>query len=174
MLIPDLAKAHTTHMGVLSKVILTSVGDVVELGAGLYSTPLLHWICKEMHRKLISYETNANYYGYAKQFRSYFHAVEIVTNWDKIDVSSRRGVVFVDHHPMSRRGVEAIRFKDSADYVVMHDTEKDKYYSEVWQHFKYTYTWKKCRPWTSVVSNFKDLPHLNINWLSYKSALGAG
>lgn len=155
-----LEKAWTTYVGVLVRTLLISQGDVIELGAGSSSTPLLHWVCKDMHRKLITYENGIAYYEFARKFRSYFHRVVFVKNWDEIDTATHRGLVFDDHLPMQRRGIEAIRFKDSADYIVMHDSEKDRYYSEVWQHFKYVYTWKGCRPWTSVVSNFKDLSEL--------------
>lgn len=150
-------KAWTTHIGILVKVLLISEGDVIELGAGPYSTPLLHWICKDMHRKLISYENNPEYNDYARQFRSYFHKVVFVKDWDEIDCATHRGVVLIDHDPMTRRAVDAIRFKDSADFIVLHDTEKEGYYSEVWPHFKYIYIWKASRPWVSVVSNFKDV-----------------
>lgn len=147
-------------MGTLIRVLHISQGDVVELGTGPFSTPLLHWVCKDMHRTLVSYETNPDYYQFAKQFRSYFHKVIFVKNWDEIDTETHRGIVFDDHHPMNRRETEAIRFKDSADYVVMHDTELTNQFPNIEQHFKYIYTWKGCRPWTSVASNFKDLSEL--------------
>jgi hypothetical protein len=57
-----------------------------------------------------------------------------------------------------------IRFKESADFVVMHDTEpkfhKDYGYDKIWEHFKYKYDWDQASPWTSVVSNFKPLDNL--------------
>lgn len=156
----ELGKAWTTHMGILVKVLFTSDGDVVELGAGPNSTPLLHWVCKDMNRRLISYENNPEYYDYARQFRSGLHRIVFVKNWDEVDAATRSGVVFIDHAPSPRRAVDAVRFKDSADYIVMHDTEAEKYYREAWPHFKYIYTWKESRPWVSVVSNFKDLSRL--------------
>ena len=159
---PFLGKAWTTYMGTLIRVLNISQGDVVELGAGPFSTPLLHWVCKDMHRKLISLENNPEYFLFAKQFRSYFHSTIFVKDWDKIDSKTHRGLVFVDHRPEARRPIEAIRFNNSAYYVVIHDTENEKYYSEVWKNFKYVYTWKGCRPWTSVVSNNKDLNFLTL------------
>lgn len=158
----DLKKSQTTHIGVLVKVLEASDGDVVELGAGPASTPLLHWLCKEMNRKLITYENNPDYFNFAKSFHSRGHQIISVGDWNSIDTKTHRGLVFVDHAPAERRGPDAIRFKDSADYIIMHDTEKpDDYgYDEVWPNFKYSYTWKECRPWVSVVSNTKDLSWL--------------
>lgn len=160
MLNADLRKSWTTHMGILVKVLLMSEGDVVELGAGPASTPLLHWICKDMNRRLISYENDPEFYNYARQFRSKLHRIVFVNDWDEVDNQTHRGVVFIDHGPFDRRGTDAIRFKDCADYVVIHDTESGRNFIEVQPHFKHIYTWKECRPWVSVVSNSKNLSGL--------------
>lgn len=147
-------------MGVLVRVLFMSEGDVVELGAGPNSTPLLHWVCKSMNRRLISYENDPEYYNYARQFQSKLHRIILVNNWDEIDTRTHRGLLFIDHGPSKRRGTDIVRFKDSADYIVIHDTEAKEHYDDVWRHFKHIYTWKESRPWTSVVSNFKDLSAL--------------
>lgn len=157
MINPDLRKAWTTHMGVLVKVLLMSQGDVIELGAGPSSTPLLHWICKEMNRKLISYEIDPDYYEYARQYRSSLHRIVLVRDWNEVDTKTYRGVVFIDHNPFNKREEDVVKFKDSADYIVIHDTDSERDFKIVWPNFKYAYTWKECRPWVSVVSNFKDL-----------------
>lgn len=154
----NLGKEFTTHMSVLVKVLQQSQGNVVEMGAGPFSTPLLHWVTKEMGRSLITYESIPLYYEFARQFRSKLHRIVMVSNWNDVETKKHRGVVFIDHDPEVRRGIDALRFKDSADYIVMHDTQSKHYnYDQVWPNFKYEYTWKKCRPWVSVVSNFKDL-----------------
>lgn len=156
-----LGKRWTTHMGVLTKVILMSEGDVLELGAGPASTPLLHWLCKDMNRNLISYENNIEFYSYAKQYRDRFHRIKFVKDWNEIDTKTHRGVVFVSHAPWERHSIEIIRFKDTA-YIVIHGTSREEYYVDVWRHFKHIYTWKENSPWTSVVSNFKDLSALGV------------
>ena len=149
-------------MGVLVKVLYISEGDVVEIGSGPASTPLLHWVCKDLNRNLITYENNQDYYNYARQFQSRMHRIVLITDWDDVDFKTRCGVVFVDHAPSERRSIDIINFKNSAVYLVIHDTEKEKQYGyeKIWPHFKYVYTWKECRPWVSVVSNFKDLKNL--------------
>jgi len=159
----NLSKNYTTHYTLLIKVLLASKGDVVECGGGVFSTPLLHWICKFMDRELITYENDSAYYAFEHTFQSRQHRVRFVEDWDKIDTKTRRGVVFIDHHPAERRMIETIRFKDVADYIVIHDTERaSREYNkpEVFEQFKYQYTWKDCKPWTSVLSNFKDLSNL--------------
>lgn len=155
-------KNWSTHMALLIKVMLVSKGDVVEVGGGLYSTPLLHWMCKNMDRKLITYENDPTFIELAKGFQSENHHVIIIENWDEMDFKTHRGVVFIDHHPNERRAIDVINFKDSADYIVIHDTEDEQKHkwSKAWNHFKYRLDWKDCKPWTSVVSNFKDLSNL--------------
>ena len=148
-------------MGVLIRVMLMSEGDVLELGAGPGSTPLLHWLCKDMRRNLMSYENNPEFFNYARQFQTKLHRIRFVEDWNEIDSKIHRGVVFVSHAPWDRHSIEIIRFKDTADYIVIHGTNREEYYIDIWRHFRYIYTWKENSPWTSVVSNFKDLSELD-------------
>ena len=159
----NLSKNYTTHIGVLVRTLLVSEGLVIECGGGVFSTPLLHWLCKQMKRKLITYEENADYYAFEKQFQSPLHSIRFVTNWDDIEIPKHVGMVFIDHHPPERRMIETLRFKDVTDYIVIHDTERTsrKYNrDEVFAQFKYRYDWKDCKPWVSVVSNLQDLSRL--------------
>ena len=159
----SLAKEKSTHNPMLIKTVLISGGPVLEIGAGIYSTPLLHWLCKLLGRNLVTYENNTEHCQYAKMFVSRHHSIKLIDDWSKIDTKTHWGVVFMDHNPDSRRADDVISFKDRADYIVIHDTDReDKYHMErAWPHFKYRYTWKDCRPWTTVVSNFKNLSSLD-------------
>jgi hypothetical protein len=58
-----LSKNETTFVELLIRVLRVSEGDVVELGTGTTSTPLLHWLCKDMDRRLISYENDIDFYN---------------------------------------------------------------------------------------------------------------
>jgi len=142
-----------------------SDGPVMELGSGIFSTPLLHWLCAADKRKLVSYENNKEYYEFAKKFQSANHRIRFIENWNDIDTKTHWSVVLVDHTPPSKeRGLEVMKLKDKADYIVIHDTGpkiQPKYgYEKVWPHFKYRHDWKECTQWTTVVSNFKDLSNL--------------
>ena len=162
-------KGYTTHMALLLKILDINDGDVVELGGGVFSTPFLHWYCKNKNRELITYDDNIDYYNFERQFKSNHHKVILVKDWDEVDVKTHRGLVFIDHGGKRgtgyRRGLDATRFKDSADYIVLHDTElkgqKLYGYDKMWSKFKYRFDWKECVPETSVVSNKKDLSWLN-------------
>lgn len=144
----------------LIKTVQNTNGKILELGAGPYSTPLLHWICKEKGQKLLTLENNLDYYKFARQFQSRLHSIRQVENIDDLEINDHFSVVFIDHNFENRmRGQDAIRFKDNADFVVLHDSEEERNYGydKAWKHFKYRYDWKECKPWTTVLSNFNNL-----------------
>ena len=157
----------STHMLTLMKAVSESTGDVCEVGAGFYSTALLHWLCRD--RKLFTYEGDPEYYHYAWKFRTHSHRVRKTEDFSDIDYDKHWGMVFIDHTPdrgknPHKRGDDAIKFKD-VDLLVMHDTEKaEEYgYDKVFPLFKYRYDWKECTPWASVVSNTVDVTKWNTN-----------
>lgn len=152
-------KQYTTHISTLLAALRMTNGLVIELGGGQSSTPFLHWVCKAQRRKLLTYENHDAYYNYCRKFQSKDHRIRKVDDWDDIP-AQECAVVFVDLHPSSMRHVMANRFKDHADLVVVHDTERDddNYRNrEIWPNFKYRYDFTEARPWTSVVSNKIDL-----------------
>ena len=146
-------------MPMLIKAVQASEGPILEIGSGLFSTPLLHWLCHEKGRRLITYENNEDYFKFAKGFQSKNHRIRLVKDWEEIENKKRWGVILIDHEPAEQRRADILKFKDSADYIVIHDTERESRYGlkDVWPHFKYRRDWKACKPWTTVVSNFKDL-----------------
>jgi len=155
-----LDKRYSTHIPMLIKAVQLSQGPVVEFGSGMFSTPILHWLCMESGRPLETYENYGSYFNLVSQFADKNHKIVLVDDWDKIVLGQHYGVVFIDHLTI-RRSIDALRVKDIADYVVLHDSQTDHYsYSKVYPGFKYIYHWKKERPWTTVLSNFKDLSNL--------------
>lgn len=155
-----LKKESTTHMPILIRAVLVSSGPVLELGAGINSTPLLHWLCAENRRPLVTYESDSEYFGFARKFLSRTHKIIHIDDWNKIDTASHWSVVLVDQN--TNRDKTAILLKDSADYIILHDSEQEKLYGydNVYPHFKYIYHWTFCKPYTTVVSNFKNLKNL--------------
>jgi hypothetical protein len=153
-----------SHIPVLVKLLGMTTGPVLELGTGFNSTPLLHWLCNEKKRKLVSYESNPAFVEFAKKYVSDLHEVHHIENWDTLDLSQHWDIVFIDHAPGPRRVTEMIRVANCADYVVVHDTEGRNnwhyHYTEGFPHYKYRYDYTKAYPYTSVVSNFKDLLNL--------------
>jgi len=142
-----------SHYPILVKAIQSTTGPVMELGTGMFSTPLLHWLC--LGRKLVSCESHPEYIEFAKQYETLFHKVIKIDNWLKLQLE-KYSVVFIDHTPTPRkRGDDAIRFTD-AELVVLHDTgrHESKYgYEKVFPLFKYKYEKNN----TTVLSNSIDV-----------------
>lgn len=162
-------KQAGTHIPTLLKLIPKTTGDVCEIGAGVYSTPILHWLCQG--RTLVTYENNEAYLHYARKFQSNNHRIKPMLD---VDFDKHWSVVFIDHTLRGRRyhdrdtmdrGDDVLLFKD-ADIFVLHDSEPmegDKYkYEQLWPKFKYRYDWKECKPWTTTLSNKIDV----TKWLS--------
>lgn len=144
-----------------------SDGPILELGTGFYSTPILHWLCAETKRKLVSYDSSEQYFAVARNYITDWHEVNFVTDWSKIDIADifeHWGLVFVDHYPAQQRHIEIARVANNADYVIAHDSElrhdKDYQYSKIAPLFKYRYNFDKFYPPTVIFSNFKDLKNL--------------
>ncbi len=152
----NLSKQSSTHLPVLIKLVQATTGPVAELGSGVFSTPVLHWLC--LGRKLVTYENNKEYFDFAYKFRSRKHVTVLLNKWKEVNARKHWSVVFIDLEPSAERGKAAIRQKDTADFVVLHDSENPEQYgyTEVWQHFKYRYDYYHVDASTTVVSNFID------------------
>jgi len=158
-------KSHGTHIPVLIKAVSKTTGDVCEVGSGFNSTPLLHWIVEE--RKLVTYESDEDYYRFARQFMSRNHKIRKIDNWSDMDFNRHWSIVFIDHRADGdfntrgmQRGDDAIKFVN-ADILILHDTEPESVnnyrYNLVFPKYKYRYDHLRCKPFTSVVSNVIDV-----------------
>lgn len=161
----ELRASCGSHLPILVKLLLMTDGPILELGTGFHSTSIIHWLCAEKKRKIVSYESDDKYVKMAKNYLSDFHEVYQVSDWSKIDIDSQHwSIVFVDHGPSEQRKIEMARVTNNADYVIAHDSEpkndKNYHYSEIANLYKYRYNYNKVYPHTSVFSNFKDLSNL--------------
>ncbi len=156
----DISIEYGSHLPALMKVINMTDGPVLELGMGMFSTPYLHFACYPA-RRLVSYENDIEVYNSLNNFKSNYHEIHFVRDWDKIDLSKRWSVVLVDHNPVSRRKEEIKRIEKNEDYIVVHDTNPrldGKYkYSEIYPLFIFRKDFNREKPYTAILSNFKDL-----------------
>lgn len=157
---------YGSHIPVLVKALSLTDGPVLELGAGIYSTPVLHWMCAPKKRELVTYDNDSKYldmYG-IKDFQCEFHTVLCVSDWDDADIERNWGVVFVDHKPSERRKVDVARVADYADYVVIHDTDSEKHYqySEIYSLFKYRREFRIRKRGTAILTNLRPLDELSL------------
>jgi hypothetical protein len=165
----NVSMRYSTHLPVLMEVMNRTKGDVLELGPGVFSTPVLHWMCETKGRNLLSIE---NYYKWHFICRQYYqtehHKHLYVKNWDDADNAIKKewDVVLVDHSPSGRRVEEIKKLANLAKYIVVHDSEpsKDKeyHYSTIYPLFKYRYDFKDADHNTVLLSNLVDLKGFNI------------
>lgn len=153
-----------SHLPVLTKIMNLTTGSVLELGMGIFSTPYLHWACYLEKRKLVSYDHNSECVNWFKTFVNDYHEIRFVDNWDNADLSGHWSVALVDHAPTPRRKTEIARLADSADYLVIHDSQPERNgrqkYSQIYPLFKYRKDFGRENPLTTVLSNFQDLTNL--------------
>lgn len=160
-LVIDITKGWSTHMPVLIKLANITTGPIMEVGSGVYSTPLLHWLCAGTKRKLVSYENDKDFIKLAKEYRARNHSIRLVDDFLTIPNTDHYSVIFIDHNGHTR-GKTAVHFKDSADYIVIHDSNVvgKNMYQVAFPEFKYRKDYDRCKPWTSVLSNTKNLDNL--------------
>jgi hypothetical protein len=153
-----------THLPVLINVVLKTTGSILELGCGTFSTPFLHWFCFGKDRKLVTYEDNTRWESFLMEYSNSYHATYMVKDWNDVALIGPWDVAFVDHSPHGRRVEEIKKLVDNTNYVILHDSQgvNDRifHYNTIYPLFKYRYDFKKVRPYTTVLSNFKELSDL--------------
>lgn len=148
-----------THLPFVAKLLSNTNGPILEMGSGYFSTPLLYWTAMANKQQFRSYETKKSW------AETMGEPVQFVSDWSQANMTEHHwAVVFIDHGHALKRKDHAIAVKDSADYIVLHDTE-DKHehiyrYSEVWPHFKHRIDFTSVFPYTTILSNLKE-----VDWL---------
>lgn len=151
-----------SHIPILHKLFGQIDKPILELGMGWNSTPLLHWMAKYRDVNLFSFESDPDWIKHFEEYKENFHSIKLVDNFD-FELQASLGLVFIDHRPAYKRKYSALKYKDSADYIVLHDSEQGKPYSydKIIDQFKYKYEFRGVgKPYTLVLSNKKDLSWL--------------
>ncbi|OHB92410.1 MAG: hypothetical protein A2Z57_12070 [Planctomycetes bacterium RIFCSPHIGHO2_12_39_6] len=160
-----------SYYPLLYKALEDTVGDIIEMGTGHGSTPLLHEYCTSRRRKLHSYETDKKWLAKFEQTANEYHSFTLIDRgaWDACsDQNPNPSVVFIDHAPGERRKDDLIRFKDSAEIIVIHDTEPtgagDYRVRPLFKQFKYVVEVMSNAPnphqagaWATALSNTVDI-----------------
>ena len=150
---------YSTHQQLLVKAVLNTGGPIVELGAGYYSTPILHELALSQRRHLFTFDNN---YEWIKQFeylKGTLHSIDFVPIWEKLFIRMSFGIVFVDQAPGEAREFSIGSFRHCADVLVLHDTENlvEYGYQRVLPTFEFQYTDKTQPTWTTVCSDKIDV-----------------
>ena len=170
---------YASHFPILAGVIARAGGDVLELGCGEGSTPLLHYMSGHNgFGKLLTIEMdpywamqfNLGYYGDCHDFLKLTPKDDSVQA--KIDAwvecmdsvePAKWQVAFIDFAPGEGRVPVIKKLKGLVDYIVVHDTEGDEPggggnygWKQLDGMFKYQSIFKRFRPWTTVYSDLYD------------------
>ncbi len=158
---------YSSHLPVLMKVMQRTTGDVLELGPGVFSTPVLHWLCQMQKRNLLTVESDPKWMSFCcKYYQTPYHKFQLVKKWGEANINKEWDVALVDLTPDSQRPEMAKILADRAKYIVIHDAdeaqEKHYHYSTIYPLFKYRYNFTEVEPATTVLSNFVALDDFSI------------
>lgn len=167
----ELASSYGTHMACLVAAAVHTDGPILEMGAGDYSTPLLHSVCSKNERYLLSTDTDQKWLSYFTDMENDWHKFKYVkvyeddweinpqpNEWDAIGGDRHWSVVFIDHRPGERRVIDIARLRNNTEIFVVHDTEQSEYYYEpLLSSFRYKYVDKRYTTQTTVVSDTIDV-----------------
>lgn len=162
----DLSSYNTcgTHVPALAAAVAAArAGSVLELGVGMYSTPLLHAMCAAVRRPLVSLDDNLEWIAKVETLRSPGHRIGLVPSWNEcLDWLPQYGnwaVIFVDH--WTETGQERLRsidvMADRCELMVVHDAEHSVYGDFLNQRFLDRAAYTRMLPWTAIVSNVRDV-----------------
>jgi len=157
-------QARGSHLPVLMKLLSMTTGPVLELGCGYNSTPVMHWACFPTSRRLLTMESNPDFFEFANAYIADFHEVRCVPTWDSVsvDVSEPWSLALVDHSPETARAPLAGRLAH-AEYVIVHDTQRQRDgRTPRFPEFKFEWKYTQPRVHTSVLSNVHDLKGFTI------------
>lgn len=151
------ACAWGSHLPSLLACLADTVGPVLEIGIGHFSTPALHAFCVSAQRKLVSVETNLDW---MKEFRGDMaHQYHEFHSWNPVPVKGW-SVVFIDDSPGGDHRANEFRdYLDKSVFVVVHDYHRENeeaikpLLDGVRYHVTTTY-----QPPTLVASKVREIP----------------
>lgn len=157
-----------SHQSLLVAIALRG-GNILELGCGYYSTPVLHEIVHGLNlytgskSKLVTVETDPEWIKLFENLKSDSHDFILSKESEianlKFDV--HWSLVFVDHKPGPDRVVSIRNFKD-ADILCVHDTQEPSYgWEPTLSEFKYSKYTVSGNVGTTILSNSVNLSFLD-------------
>lgn len=155
---------YFSHMPLLAVAVLKTTGPVLELGAGLGSTLLLHGLCGSLDRSVTTLESDENWLKLFSHLERPWHTFKRVSDFINLpEYQENWGLVFVDHGVMEQRG-ESVRALQHASMIVAHDTCHFHLYDyePILSEFKYRWDWTANMPQTTVVSNTLNVSEMFV------------
>jgi hypothetical protein len=118
---------YATHLPALVGCITATEGPVLELGSGVFSTPVLHTACGT--RRLLTADTDEDWMARFRYLESHNHRFALVDEWSRFEaIEAPWDVVLVDQSPGSARAPTIERLRAQARLIVVHDTQAADHY----------------------------------------------
>lgn len=116
----EVATKYQSHLPALLSCVSKTIGPVVEIGVGHFSTPVLNAVCGAMDRQLYSIETDVEWLQHFKDmFRGSIHH-NFLSSWPY--KSEKVGVCFIDDSPGGENRANSFKqFLPVSQFVVVHD-----------------------------------------------------
>ena len=155
--------AYGSHLPCLIKAVEKTSGDILEMGTGIFSTPYLRYTAMLQNRKLVSYENCESWYKFLLKYYqpNENHEIHFIEKYSDAKIDKPWDIVLIDQTPDSSRTEEALRLKDKAKYIILHDANPSNYkvthYDRIYDQFKYKTDWMGDNNRAVVVSNLVDL-----------------
>lgn len=120
---------YSTHQRLLVKYLMQTTGNVIELGSGFYSTPIMHEITQHQGRHLETIDNNKDWLKLFKHFESPLHTINFLHRWTSFQPERQYGLAFVDHAdpPSHPRWLQVEKLIPHAEIIIIHDTEDPLY-----------------------------------------------
>jgi hypothetical protein len=149
---------YATHQPSLAMAVVKTSGAILELGAGHYSTPLLHALAGGTRTLL----TVDNSYGWLEEFRALataWHTLLHARDWKSGILplaESPWSVCLIDNEPYTLRGWSIDLLRKNTEVFVVHDSEpqhdnNDNFGYSILCNFRYRRNDRRM-PRTTIVS----------------------
>jgi len=140
---------YSTHIEALVNAVLSTPGDILELGCGDYSTPILSAIAKSRGDKLVvnssDPEWSSKFIGMAE--------IKLV-DWATWVPFGNWGLVFLDSEQFTSERIKWLpTLAKISKVIVMHDVDAAMMapdYESIVSGFRSTILYSKHTPWTAV------------------------
>lgn len=152
---------YGSHLVPLLLAVMRTTGDVLELGLGVSSTPVLHALCQIQGRRLVTIENNREWFSIGERYASDFHQVLYVPEWADAPIERPWSVALVDHSPDERRAIELERLAPHTEILIAHDANRRYWkqygYDRVFPTFAHRVIYDRDDPATAILSNRVNL-----------------
>jgi len=156
----EIDEGYFSHIPLLAATVIKTSGPVLELGAGLGSTLMLHGLCGALRRRLVTIDSNCEWLDKFINLKRSWHDLKLVDNFLNLpEYTQHWGLAFIDHGICKQRGI-SLQLLSDTDIIVCHDTcHYFLYdYQPVINTFKYRWNFKPAStPMTTLVSQTIDV-----------------